>query len=176
MPFLLNSHRIQDENTLPYEVRFVRNYDTDLIIHDLTPLMHAVATYNVHLIKRLLEDEDTNIYVKNKQGFNAMYYACATDCVDIVELLVKHDAKVKQPRNPTIFKLYEYYDRMNPLLFACKQKSENVANYLLDLGVFVTLSDKDGLTAAQWCEIVGMPKVANKIKKVYKRQLLEHKK
>jgi ankyrin repeat protein len=167
MPYLLNSHRIQDPNTLPYEVRFTQDYEDELLVHDLTPLMHAVATYNIHLTKRLLAEEETNIYVKNRQGYNAMFYACSTDYVDIVKLLLEHDAKIKSADCPAIYKLYEYYDRINPLLFACKQKSENVVNYLLDLGAPVTLPDKDGLTALDWCKHLGMQKLAKRIEKIH---------
>lgn len=90
-------------------------------LNQMTALHIACQYSNVESVKRLLQAKaDAN--AKSKDGFPPLHYAAAIDSVEIIELLLKHDAKIDEVHTPS---------NGTALQYACKLGKTKAVQVLL---------------------------------------------
>lgn len=100
-----------------------------------TPLMIAVTTNNLRLLKKLIE-EKANLELKDKQGMSALLYAARDGNMETAKLLIKAGADVNTANNKGKTALMMAIHRLHP----------EIALYLLASGANPVLADKAGNT------------------------------
>ena len=78
---------------------------------------------NIQLVRRALTSKNTNINVKNKDGYTVLYLACRGKKEDIVRLLIESNADVN---------ICHEIDGDTPLMIACSEGYVKITEYLLE--------------------------------------------
>jgi len=98
-------------------------------------LIKATALYHTHIARRLIESNLCNVAAQDKNGFTALYHACATGCTDIVRLILQRDASTIDTRTITGY-------QRTPLIVACVNERASIIEHLIRSGANVELKDK----------------------------------
>jgi ankyrin repeat protein len=107
----------------------------------MTPLEFAVITGDEATVKSLLaHGADVNVY--DKLGMNAIAHAIRKDNWTIVQLLLNHNAHLKDVRL--------LGKGVTPLMVAANEGSQPMVEHLLALGVDPHVHDTEGMTAADF--------------------------
>ena len=101
----------------------------------LTPLAIACQRGNTFAVECLLQKENIEVNIKDKQGSTALHEACEYGSNKIVKLLCNRGADISSANN----------DKVTPLHVACREGHSEVVNSLLLVGH----EQKDGLISAK---------------------------
>ncbi|EKG09689.1 hypothetical protein MPH_13211 [Macrophomina phaseolina MS6] len=102
-----------------------------------TPIMRTVSVVsNPSLVARLIENAGDNIHARDNAGLDLMHHACCTGAVAFVEALVRHGAKVDEPRGLEA-------ERIIPILEAARCGNKECVQVLLDSGANPYLASSD---------------------------------
>lgn len=92
-------------------------------VHQKTPLIIATELGHVECVALLLKDMRSNIEATDKEGKTALRHACENNFVDIVKLLVQHEAQANAR---------SVIDSMTILMAASEMGHKKVVKYLLE--------------------------------------------
>lgn len=116
----------------------------------LTPLLLAVSKSNKEVVKKLLS-LDVNILATDKFKRSPFHRASANGDIALVRLLAQHVLKDNAQDSEKFQKFINFQDKngWSPLHYAKSERNEDIAKYLIELGVDEELEDNDGLLAKQ---------------------------
>ena len=116
-------------------------YNVDKSYNSQTPLCVAVKNENFEIAQLLLKDPNIDIEKKNKDGFDAIYYAIHTEFKELIfDILERIDLNVIYKNG---FESYDFTipENFNLLHLACYKKNIPLIIYLLEKDF--KLDDKD---------------------------------
>ena len=105
---------------------------------NLSPLMQACCEGNASSVKTLLSSY-LDVNKKNSDGNTAIWFACYSNCIDIIHMLASHGADINHQNN----------DGATPLIYAASTGKSDVVACLLSLGANKDLQTADGFTALE---------------------------
>ena len=91
---------------------------------DMTPLMLAIKSKNINIIKYLLKNDNLNINQTNNEGHTALHMACNYENENIVELLLENkkiDVNVQDNQN-----------KYTALMYSVALNNYNITNMILN--------------------------------------------
>ena len=136
--------------------RLIAREDTDIDAQSkagITPLMVAVKTRNLAMVRYLLE-HGADVDLADHHGHSPLLYAVAQHRLGIVRLLVRYDADVNQPNRAGI----------TPLAQAAYGNDLPIVEFLLDHGADADALDRRGINACELAYLKGNFAMAHYLK------------
>lgn len=130
-------------------------------------LLSAAGEGNTEEVRQLLRDENTNVNAYDSEEYTALHRAAQHGNLDIVKLLVKHNAFLDYDQRVTVSPDEKVYQTpYSPLGLAVQEGHIEIVKFLLDKGASIDYLDSTGQTALHLAVQQGHAKIV--------KLLLEH--